>query len=192
MPVNNVSASSESLSRGPPPALLVPKTYDLWQSDVTATFWHGLWQLCSNNNNKCAPVLPLLRFCCTGHRRLRLVNVTFHPDVSSFRQRRLPAPRPQLCSDRRDCGVLTRFFSVPLTHTHSVSLPTLTHPLLTLSHSLALSPSRFLFTLSLCIVSSIDHKRVLRPSTFWFLILLLLFSFMSILASSSSKFLLAA
>jgi len=91
MPVNNVSASSESLSRGPPPALLVPKTYDLCQSDVTATFWHGLWQLCNNNNNnKCSPVLPLLRFCGTGHRHLRLVHVTSHPDVTSFKQR-LPA-----------------------------------------------------------------------------------------------------
>lgn len=31
--------------RGASSAPLVPKTYDLWQSDVTATFWHGLWQV---------------------------------------------------------------------------------------------------------------------------------------------------
>lgn len=73
-----------------PPVFLVPKTYDLWQSDVTATFWHGLWQLGRNNNNN-------TRLSC--HRTAFLWYrppppsptschvLTSRPVVSSFRQR---------------------------------------------------------------------------------------------------------
>lgn len=145
----NESASSKSLSRCRlPPVFLVPKTYDLWQSDVTATFWHGLWQLGRNNNNN-------TRLSC--HRTAFLWYrppppsptpchvLTSRPVVSSFRQRFPPSPRG---SDRRDCA-LTHFFSVSLVLSRNVS--TLAHSpyrvLSLLSQTLTLSLLRFLFTL---------------------------------------------
>jgi hypothetical protein len=110
----------------------------------------------------------VLRFCGTGHRRRRLRRLVHVPPGRFEFSTEVPLP----VVGARTEGIVYSFnfslslsFSLALSKSlHSRSL-TLSRSLASLSDILTLSLLRFLFTLwfSLRLVSSVDHKRVLRP-----------------------------
>lgn len=58
-------------------ALLVPKTYDLLQSDVTATFWHGLWQVPGRARTRYARPVSSRRLAATTTTATTTTSFTF-------------------------------------------------------------------------------------------------------------------